>query len=81
MLAQEKMLLGKELPETPVYQEVTDFTNSLNQISIYKALDKKDYAKALEINEYAISCKQKSPLASMKVLLHKTLHSSFKWKF
>lgn len=59
LLAQEKMLLGKELPETPVYQEVTDFTNSLNQISIYKALDKKDYAKALEINEYAIASKQK----------------------
>ncbi|HBE99272.1 MAG TPA: hypothetical protein DDW18_04530, partial [Firmicutes bacterium] len=58
LLAQEKMMLGQELPETPIYKDVTDFTNSLNQIAIYKALDKKDFAKALEINEYAISCKE-----------------------
>lgn len=59
LLAQEKMMLGQEVPETPIYKEVTDFTNSLNQISIYKALAEKDYAKALEINEYTISSKQK----------------------
>lgn len=57
LLAQEKMMLGEPVPETPIYKEVTDFTNSLNQVAIYKALNEKDYAKALEINEYAIISK------------------------
>ena len=59
LIAQEKMALGEELPETPIYHEVTDFTNSLNQVSIYKALKEKDFVKALEINEYTISSKSK----------------------
>ena len=59
LIAQEKMALGEDLPETPIYQEVTDFTNSLNQVAIYKALKEKDYAKALEINEYSIASKAK----------------------
>ncbi len=59
LIAQEKMTLGEELPETTIYHEVTDFTNSLNQVSIYKALKEKDFAKALEINEYTISSKSK----------------------
>ncbi len=59
LIAQEKMALGETLPETPIYQQVTDFTNSLNQVSIYKALKEKDFAKALEINEYTISSKDK----------------------
>lgn len=59
LVAQEKMLLGEPAPDVPVYQEVTDFTNSLNQVSIYKALAEKDYVKALEINELTIRCKDK----------------------
>ncbi len=59
LLAQEKMSLGEELPETPIYTEVTDFTNSLNQIALYKALTEKNYDKALEINEYTIKSKEK----------------------
>ncbi len=59
LLAQEKMSLGEELPETPIYTEVTDFTNSLNQIALYKALTEKNYDKALEINEYTIKSKDK----------------------
>lgn len=59
LLAQEKMALGEELPETPIYKEVTDFTNSLNQVSVYKALKERDFATALEINEYTISSKAK----------------------
>ena len=57
LLAQEKMMIGEPIPETPVYEKVTDFTNSLNQVAIYNALGKKDYAKALEINEYTIASK------------------------
>ncbi len=59
LLAQEKMALGEELPETPVYEQVTDFTNSLNQISLYKALSEKNYERALEINEFTIASKDK----------------------
>ncbi len=58
LIAQEKMALGQELPETPIYTEVTDFTNSLNQVAVYKALKDKNYDKALEINEYSISSKK-----------------------
>lgn len=57
LAAQEKMLFGEPVPETPIYQEVTDFTNSLNQMAIYKALGDKDYEKALEINQYTIASK------------------------
>lgn len=59
LLASEKMLLGEPAPEMPVYEQVTDFTNSLNQVAVYKALGEKDYVKALEINEYTIKSKEK----------------------
>ncbi len=76
LLAQEKMSMGEKLPETPVYTDVTDFTNSLNQIAIYKALEEKNFDKALEVNEHTISCKDKVSLkvynnaVAQKISLH-----------
>ena len=54
LLADEKAMFGEPAPELPVYSEVTNFTNALNQVSIYHALEEKDIEKALTINEYTI---------------------------
>lgn len=59
LLASEKMLFGEPVPEMPIYEQVTDFTNSLNQVALYAALGEKNFAKALEINEYTIKSKDK----------------------
>lgn len=57
LLAEEKAMFGEPVPEMPVYPEVTNFTNSLNQVSIYRAIEENDIEKALAINEYTIQSK------------------------
>ena len=55
LLAQGAVLEGKPLPETPVYSELTDFTASLNMISVYHHLSEGQADKALEILEPMLS--------------------------
>ena len=55
LLAQGAVLEGKPLPETPVYTELTDFTASLNMISVYHHLSEGQADKALEILEPMLS--------------------------
>lgn len=55
LLAQGAVLEGKPLPETPVYTELTDFTASLNMISVYHHLSEGQADKALEIIEPMLS--------------------------
>ena len=67
LMAEEKMARGEDVGETQIYESVTDFTNKLNEVSIYKALNEKNYDEALRINEFTI--KSKSAVSS-KVYLN-----------
>lgn len=59
LLAEDSMSKGLKATSTPVYQEVTDFTSRLNDVTIYNRLAEGDYKGALEINELAIASKDK----------------------
>lgn len=58
LLAQHQIALGLEVPETVIYDEVTDFTAKINDISLFKALETSDYKKAIEISEKTIKCEK-----------------------
>ena len=55
LLAEEATYLGKPLPEVPVYDEVTDFTYNLNNITIYSLISKGEIKQAIKILEKAIA--------------------------
>jgi len=59
LIAQDKMSRGEKVEGTPVYEEVTDFTAKLNDITIYKRLSEGDYRGALEVIEFTIKRKDK----------------------
>lgn len=49
LLAEDKAKQGLPADPVPVYDEVTDFTYSLNQIAVYQAVEKEDYRGAIKI--------------------------------
>ncbi len=51
--------IGKEAPEIKVYDDVTDFTSAVNDVTMYKYLGEKDYPKVIEISEKTIASKKK----------------------
>lgn len=55
LLAEESSLLGKELPDIPVYDEVTDFTYFLNNVTVYSLLSKGSIKEAIKILDKAIA--------------------------
>ncbi len=55
LLAEEAAENGTELPEVPVYEEVTDFTYRLNLVSVYNAIKKGNYREAIRILDLSIS--------------------------
>lgn len=57
LLGAYKMYKGEALDDMPIYDEVTNFTNEVNRVSLYAALNNKDYEKALGINDLTILCK------------------------
>lgn len=59
LLAKEKMNRGEPAGDTPVYDQVTDFTAEVNNITLYARLAKLDYPGALEIIEKTLACKDK----------------------
>ncbi len=59
LLAEDKLSRGLPKGDTPVYDEVTDFTAAVNDITLYDYLDKGDYAAALTIIEKTIACEKK----------------------
>lgn len=67
LMAEDKMARGEDVGETQIYESVTDFTNKLNEVSIYKALNEKNYEEALRINEFTINSKS---AVSSKVYLN-----------
>ncbi len=50
---------GKEAPEIKVYDDVTDFTSAVNDVTMYKHLNNKDYKSVIEISEKTIASKKK----------------------
>lgn len=50
---------GEPAPEITVYDDVTDFTASVNDVTLYKHLDEHDYDKASEVVEKTLACKKK----------------------
>ncbi len=59
LLAEDKLARGLPKGDTPVYDEVTDFTSSVNDITLYDYLDKGDYDAALKIVEKTLVSKKK----------------------
>lgn len=57
MLSEYNLANGIEAGESPVYDEVTDFTSRINDISLYKALNEGDYEKAISIIDKTLACK------------------------
>ena len=55
LLAQEAAELGEPIPEIPVYEDVTDFTASLNSVTIYRHLTEGHPDSALPIIELALA--------------------------
>ncbi len=51
--------LGLPVEELPIYEDVTDFTERVNQVSVYRHLAKHEYVEALSIVEKTIACKGK----------------------
>lgn len=59
LLADDKLARGLPIGDMPIYDEVTDFTASVNDVTLYADLDKGDYQGALEILEKTIASKDK----------------------
>lgn len=59
LIAENAMAKGQKVTSTPVYQNVTDFTYRLNDVTIYNRLAEGDYNGALEINDLTIKSKDK----------------------
>ncbi len=55
LLAEACALEGKEIPETPVYTELTDFTANLNLLTVYRHLTDGEPDLALPIIEPALA--------------------------
>ena len=55
LLAAEATEEGKPLPKALVYEEVTDFTFYINNISVYRAIENKDYRNAIRILDLALA--------------------------
>jgi len=49
LLEEDKRRLGLPIGEAPVYDDVTDFTASINRSAVYAAIDKEDYRGAIKI--------------------------------
>ena len=58
LIAEDMMSRGQKVTSTPVYQNVTDFTHRLNDVTIYNRLAEGDYNGALEINDLTIKSKE-----------------------
>ncbi len=50
---------GKEAPDIKVYDEVTEFTASVNDVTMYKDLAAHDYEGVIEISQKTIDAKKK----------------------
>lgn len=50
---------GREPEELPIYDEVTDFTASVNDVALYNRLQKRDFEGAVEVLDKTISSKKK----------------------
>lgn len=59
LLQQHKVAFGEKIENIQIFDHVTDFTATINSVAIYDALDKGDYARALEVNEKTILSKGK----------------------
>lgn len=59
LLAEDAMANGKKASSTPVYEQVTDFTSRLNDVTIYNFLSEARYEEALRVNEFTIASKDK----------------------
>jgi hypothetical protein len=59
LLAEDKMKRGEPVGNTPVYDQVTDFTARVNNVTLYQKLSQRDFDGALAILEKTIACKNK----------------------
>ncbi len=59
LLAEDKLSRGLPVGDLPIYDEVTDFTYSVNDVTLYADLNKGDYEEALTIIEKTLASKDK----------------------
>ncbi len=75
MRVEEMQLEGKEIQSIPFFEEITDFTASLNLSYVYECLSKKEYQEAEEkidliiINPKAISTSTYNRLVAQKLYI------------
>lgn len=55
LLAEEASLLNKPIPPMPVYDEITDFTYLLNNVTVYSLIEKGEIDKAIKLLDKAIN--------------------------
>lgn len=58
LLSEYKLAIGEEVGETPIYDNVTDFTSRINDLTLYKRLEALDYDGVIEICEKTIACEK-----------------------
>ena len=66
LLAEEAAFYNKPLPETPVYDDLTDFTASLNLLTVYRLLSEGKPLEALPIIDKCLA--EGAQVSSMTVL-------------
>ena len=59
LLASHQIARGETPDELPIYDEVTDFTASVNDVALYARLQKRDFDGAIEVLDKTLSSKKK----------------------
>lgn len=59
LIAEDKMSRGLPAGDTPVYDEVTDFTAAVNDVTLYRLLGEGNEEEALKIVEKTLACEKK----------------------
>lgn len=57
LLTEDCRLMGDPIPEMEPYEDLTDFTASINSAIIYDKLEKGEYEEAISINELTVTSK------------------------
>lgn len=79
LLAEEASAKGEKI-ETPVYDEISDFTARLNMVSVYRYLDEGDFQKAIEILDKTINAENGASLSTVQECVSMKLSCLFFFK-
>ena len=77
LLANDRLDHGQSVESTPVYDEVTDFTAQINNITMYNFLGQGDYDSAISILDKTIACEKNVSVAVFENALSEKLSLFF----